>query len=49
MPVVDTTMCRESVDFDGEDDPQRAQNWKPFKKWRMIIAIALMTFLRCAL
>lgn len=33
------------VDFDGIDDPARAQNWKPFKKWMMITVLALMTFI----
>jgi hypothetical protein len=38
-------MNEDCVDFDGRDDPARAQNWKPFKKWIMIIVLALMTFL----
>lgn len=38
-------MSEDGVDFDGHDDPARAQNWKPFKKWMMIIVLALMTFL----
>ncbi|KAH6665542.1 major facilitator superfamily domain-containing protein [Halenospora varia] len=33
------------VDFDGLDDPARAQNWKPFKKWMMIAVLAIMTFI----
>ncbi|RDL40094.1 MFS general substrate transporter [Venustampulla echinocandica] len=35
----------DSVDFNGLDDPARAQNWNPFKKWMMIAVLALMTFI----
>lgn len=34
-----------AVDWDGENDPKKALNWTPKKKWLNIFTIAVMTLL----
>ncbi|EPE24116.1 MFS general substrate transporter [Glarea lozoyensis ATCC 20868] len=38
-------MDTENVDFEGPNDPAKAQNWNAGKKWTTIVVLALMTFL----
>lgn len=35
------------VDWDGDDDPSKAVNWSPRKKWINITLLATLTLLTC--
>jgi hypothetical protein len=35
------------VDWDGEDDPEKALNWPSRKKWTYIILLSTLTLLTC--
>jgi hypothetical protein len=32
------------VDFDGPNDPEKAVNWPPVRKWLNVFVLAAMTF-----
>ena len=46
-----TAVAREKdpnvVDWDGEEDPERARNWPLRKKWTCIILLSVLTLLTC--
>ena len=33
------------IDFDGPEDPEKAVNWTPTRKWINVFILAAMTFI----